>query len=176
MILSINPIGYVETEHSDEEVSSSWPDGVRGRIIVYPAYAEGLLGLKGFSHIIALAWLHKVSDNARKVLKVRFRRFVRAGIRLEELPEVGVFCSDSPHRPNPIAITILRLEKIEHNVLHVSGLDLYNGTPILDLRAYTPTYSITSYELPAWYEKLLQRLKSLGERSNERRGGLSTLE
>jgi len=152
MILDINPIGYVETGHSDEEVSESWPDGVRGRIIVYPEYAEGLLGLEGFSHIIALAWLHKVSSNCRKVLK------------------------DSPHRPNPIAITILRLEKIERNVLHVSGLDLYNGTPILDLRAYTPTYSITSYELPAWYEKLLRRLKSLAKRSNERRGDLSTLE
>jgi len=160
MRVEVNPIGYVETEHSDEEISSSWPFGVRGKIIVYPEYAEGLLGLEGFSHVIALAWLHKVSEDRRRVLRVRFRRFQKIGIRMEDLPEVGVFCSDSPHRPNPIAITILRLERIERNVLYVSNLDLYDGTPILDLRAYTPTYSLREFEVPAWYERLLERLRA----------------
>ncbi|MEM3897200.1 MAG: TrmO family methyltransferase [Nitrososphaerota archaeon] len=65
------------------------------------------------------------------------------------MPEVGVFCSDSPHRPNPIALTILGLKRVDGSVLHVAGLDLYNGMPILDLRAYTPSYSIEGYILPS---------------------------
>lgn len=164
MKIEVSPIGYVETKCSDEEVSSSWPLGVQGKIIIYPEYAEGLLGLEGFSHVIALAWLHKVSEDRRRVLRVRFRRFQRIGVKLEDLPEVGVFCSDSPHRPNPIAITILRLEKIEGNILHVSNLDLYDRTPILDLRAYTPSHSLNGFEVPAWYKELLEKLKSLDGR------------
>lgn len=160
MRVEVRPIGYVETDRSDEEVSASWPHGVRGRIVVYPEYADGLLGLEGFSHAIALAWLHKVPESLRRVLRVRFRRFQKIGFKLEDLPEVGVFCSDSPHRPNPIAITTLRLEKIEGNLLHVSSLDLYNGTPILDLRAYTPTYSLRKFEVPVWYKKLSKRLET----------------
>jgi len=153
----IRPIGYVRTRYSDDEISGSWPVGVDGSIVVYPEYGEGLRGLEGFSHIIALAWLHKVSEEKRRTLKVKFRRFIRLGVRLEELPEVGVFSSDSPHRPNPIAITILRLESVERNVLRVSGLDLYNGTPILDIRAYTPAYSLKRYRIPEWYRRLLEK-------------------
>ena len=74
---------------------------------------------------------------------------------------MGVFCSDSPNRPNPIALTILRLKRVDGNVLHVSGLDLYNGTPILDLRAYTPSYSIEGYVLPDWYTELLEKLRRM---------------
>ena len=81
------------------------------------------------------------------------------GVRLEELPEVGVFASDSPHRPNPIAISIVKLRKIEGNRVYVSGLDLYDGTPILDLRAYTPFYSLSDFRIPEWYGDLLKKVR-----------------
>lgn len=167
MEIRLQPIGYVETDYSDEEVSKAWPQGVEGRIVIYPKYSDGLAGLEGFSHIIAVAWLHKTPEEARITLKVRFKRLIKLGLSLEEIPEVGVFCSDSPHRPNPIALTILRLEGIDGDVLHVSGLDLYNGTPILDLRPYTPSYSIKSYALPSWYAALLERLRKMGLNSSQ---------
>jgi len=155
--IDIDPVGYVETGYSDQEISESWPRGVEGKIVIYPDYVEGVKGLEEFSHIIVLAWLHKVSKAERSVLRVRFRRFVKLGVRLEDLPEVGVFCSDSPHRPNPLAISVLKLDKIDGNRLYVSGLDLYNGTPILDIRAYTPTYSLGRYKIPEWYQRLLEK-------------------
>ena len=155
--IDIDPVGYVETSYSDREISESWPRGVEGKIVIYPDYVEGVKGLEEFSHIIVLAWLHKVSKAERSVLKVRFRRFAKLGVRLEDLPEVGVFCSDSPHRPNPLAISILKLDKIDGNRLYVSGLDLYNGTPILDIRAYTPMYSLKHYKTPEWYQRLLEK-------------------
>jgi len=162
MEIQLQPIGYVETNYSDEEISEAWPHGVDGRIIIYPKFSNGLIGLEGFSHIIAVAWLHKIPEEARMTLKVRFKRLIKLGLGIEEVPEVGVFCSDSPHRPNPIALTILRLKKVDRNMLHVSGLDLYNETPILDLRAYTPSYSIEGYSLPGWYVGLLEKLRRVG--------------
>ena len=158
-IIEIKPIGVVRTKYSDREVSNSWPEGVEGVLEIFQEYSEGLHGLEGFSHLIVLAWLHKVSGDQRNVLKVRFRRFARMGIRLEELPEVGVFASDSPHRPNPIAISIVKLRRIEGNRVYVSGLDLYDGTPILDLRAYTPFYSLSDFRIPEWYRDLLEKAR-----------------
>ena len=127
--INLKPIGYVRTERSDSEVSQSWPKGVPGRITLFPEYSAGLRGLEGFSHLIIVAWLHKVSEENRNVLKVRFRRFTRLGMRLEDLPEVGVFASNSPHRPNPIAISIVKVRKIDGDSVYVEGLDLYDGTP-----------------------------------------------
>ena len=162
MEIRLQPIGYVETDYSDEEISEAWPHGVEGRIIIYPRFSNGLMDLEGFSHIIVIAWLHKIPEEARMTLKVRFKRLIRLGLSIEEVPKVGVFCSDSPHRPNPMALTILRLKKVDGNVLQVSGLDFHNGTPILDLRAYTPSYSIEGYILPDWYTGLLEKLRGIG--------------
>lgn len=161
ILLRLQPIGYVETDYSDEEVSEAWPHGVEGRIVIYPRFSEGIIGLDGFSHIIVVAWLHKIPEETRMTIKVKFKRLIRLGLSIEDVPEVGVFCSDSPHRPNPIALSILRLKRIDGNVLHVSGLDLYNGTPVLDLRAYTPSYSIEGYVLPGWYAELLEKLRKM---------------
>jgi len=143
------------------EFSEAWPHDIEGRIVIYLRFSDGLMDLKGFSHIMAVAWLHRIPEEARTTLKVRLKRLIKLRLSIEEVPEVGVFCSDSPNRPNPIALTILRLKRVDGNVLHVSGLDLYNGTPILDLRAYTPSYSIEGYVLPDWYTELLEKLRRM---------------
>ncbi len=137
--IEVEPIGYVRTDASDEEVRNSWAKGgVEGVIEVLPDFERGLKGLEGFSHIIVIAWLHRAVPWHRKVLQVKPRLLARFGIPLKELQLVGVFATDSPDRPNPIAIDILRLEGIEGRFLKVSGLDLFNGTPVLDIRALDP--------------------------------------
>jgi len=151
------PIGYVETPYSDEEVKSSF-HGVNGRVVVLEEYASGLKGLAGFSHVILIAYLHKVTEEQRKVLVVRPRRLVRLGFKLEELPKIGVFASDSPHRPNPIALSIVRLKEVRGNVLEVSGLDLFNGTPILDIKPYTASKRVEKPIYPNWYIELYRRV------------------
>jgi len=137
--IEIEPIGYVRTDASEEDIRNSWvKGGVDGRIEILPEYERGLKGLEGFSHIIVLAWLHRAVPWHRKVLQVKPRLLARFGIPMEELPLVGVFATDSPDRPNPIAIDVLRLKSIEGRVLNVSGLDLFDGTPVLDIRALDP--------------------------------------
>lgn len=153
------PIGYVRTLHSDEEVKDSL-NGVEGHIEVLEEYSEGLRGIEGFSHIIVIAYMHKVREEARKTLVVKPRRLLKLGFKLEELPEIGVFATDSPHRPNPIAVSILEVVKLEKNKLHVKGLDLFNGTPVLDIKPYTPDRCIDPFKLsvPEWYKRIRERM------------------
>jgi tRNA-Thr(GGU) m(6)t(6)A37 methyltransferase TsaA len=96
-----------------------------GQIEIFPAYAPGLDGLEGFSHIIVLFHFHRAGASKLKV--------VPPG---ESKPR-GVFATRSPHRPNPLGLTVLKLLGREGRILEVSGLDLIDGTPVLDIKPYT---------------------------------------
>lgn len=148
----LKPIGFVKHRYSDEEVKNSL-SGVDAVIELLPEYSEGLKGLEGFSHIIIIAYLHKVSEEQRKVLQVKPRGLARRlGAPLDTLPTVGVFATCSPHRPNPIAITIAKLVKTEKNKLYVENIDLYNQTPVLDIKPYTPNRCIEGATVPKWIQ------------------------
>ncbi len=150
------PIGVIRTYASDEEVKSSY-EGVKGYVEVFPEFSEGLRGVEGFSHVILITCLHRVTEEQRKVLVVRPRRLVRFGLSLKELPEIGVFASDSPHRPNPIGLHVVRLEGVEGNRLLVSGLDTFDDTPVLDIKPYTISRLVERPSYPEWYEELTRR-------------------
>jgi len=156
--IKLTPIGFVRVSFSEEEIKKS-VKGVSGIIEVLKEYSKGLEGIEEFSHLIIVAYLHKVSGEQRKVLKVRPRKWVRFGIDISDIPEIGVFCTNSPHRPNPIAITIVKLLKREDNVLYVEGLDLFDGTPVIDIKPYTWSRHIYDIKLPKWYENLMKRIK-----------------
>jgi tRNA (adenine37-N6)-methyltransferase len=95
-----------------------------GTLEVYPEYLEGLDGIVAGQVIVVLFWLHQ---SARDVLKVYPRGDRTKGLR-------GVFATRSPVRPNPIAISELRVLAVNGNRLEVSGLDIIDGTPILDIK------------------------------------------
>jgi len=158
MSFPLKPIGVVHVRASDEEVRASLT-GVEGVLEIYEEYAEGLCGIEGFSHLIVIALLHKVPEGRRGTLKVRPRRLKLLGLSEEEIPEVGVFCTDSPHRPNPVALTIVELVEVNGRFLRVRGLDLFDGTPILDLKPYTPSRRVEGIRVPEWYQRALERLK-----------------
>ncbi|MEM2273598.1 MAG: tRNA (N6-threonylcarbamoyladenosine(37)-N6)-methyltransferase TrmO [Thermoproteota archaeon] len=155
----IKPVGVVHVDLSDEEVKASWTEGVEGIIEVYEEYAPGLEGIDGFSHLIIIAYMHKTSEEERKVLKVKPRRLRLLGVDVNKLPEVGVFCTDSPHRPNPLALTIVELIERRGRFLRVRHLDLFDRTPVLDIKPYTPSRRIDEIRLPAWYQKALEEVK-----------------
>ncbi len=132
------PIGYVRHRYSDEEVRSRrFVDAV---VEVLPQFEEGLAGIEEFSHVIIVAWLHKFRG---RPLKVRPKR-------VEGAPEVGVFATDSPDRPNPIGITIARLVRREGRLLHVDGVDFFDGTPVLDIKALSPKRCPVGVSAPWW--------------------------
>lgn len=166
MEIVVKPIGIVKVDVEDDIVRTSI-EGVSGRIEVFEEYREGLEGIDGFSHLLVLAYLHKVSSEQKRVLRVRHKRLVRLGFNVDELPEVGVFCTDSPHRPVPIALTIVRLKKRRENILYVDNLDLFDGTPILDIKPYTADRIVKNLEFPEWYIRLMKMVEEkIGEGAN----------
>ena len=95
-----------------------------GTLEIYPEYQEGLYGISPGQTIVVLFWLHQA---ARDILKVYPRGDRSKGLR-------GVFATRSPIRPNPIAISELKVKAIHGNQLKVAGLDILDGTPILDIK------------------------------------------
>lgn len=159
MELVLRPVGFVRVSLQDSDVREA-VRGVFGAIEILPEYEEALDGIDGFSHLIVLAYLHKIGPGDRKT-KVKPRKWIRLGIPEEEVPEVGVFCTDSPARPNPIALTIVRLIRREGRVLYVDNLDLFDGTPVLDIKPYTFSRRVDDIRLPTWYLSLLDRVRSI---------------
>lgn len=105
------PKSYDESEHV-------------GTLEIFPEFADGLDGIGAGQTIVALFWLHKAS---RDVLKIYPRGDRSRGL-------CGVFAARSPVRPNPIAISELKVLAVHGNRIEVSGLDILDGTPIIDLK------------------------------------------
>jgi len=158
-----NPIGFVRTKLSDEEVRNSPRDKLEADIEILSEYEEGLEGIDGFSHLLVFFYLDKISAEQRKVLKTKPRSVVRYGLTLEELPLVGVFCLDAPLRPNPIGLTSVNLLWRKGRILRVKGLDALDETPILDLKPYSPARKIDNFELPEWYKNVISKVKAKGQ-------------
>jgi tRNA-Thr(GGU) m(6)t(6)A37 methyltransferase TsaA len=159
MNICFDPIGYVKTEMSDEDIRKA-NGNVISKIIIKEEYIDGLQGLEGYSHILVISYLNKLRDFEIGVLKVKPRRLAKYGLKLEELPEVGVFAVDSPARPNPIGLSIAEIIKIDKNVITVKGLDLFNETPILDIKPYSYERVVKEFKVPDWYSELLKKTRS----------------
>lgn len=99
-----------------------------GTLEIYPRYLEGLGGIEPGQTIVVLFWLHQAD---RDVLKVYPRGDRSRGLR-------GVFATRSPVRPNPIAVSELKVLAVRGNLLEVSGLDILDGTPIIDIKKKIP--------------------------------------
>lgn len=146
-------VGVVKTAASDEEIREGEHE-FESTIEIFPEFRDALDGLEGFSHVFVLAFFHRLRPDQIGPLKVRPRRLLRLGFKVEELPLVGVFALDSPTRPNPIGLSLARLLRAEDGNLIVSGLDCFNGTPVLDIKPYRDNYRAEQYAVPEWYRKL----------------------
>jgi tRNA-Thr(GGU) m(6)t(6)A37 methyltransferase TsaA len=154
--VAFRPVGVVRTSASDDDVRERSQE-LEATIEIFPEFEEALDGLDGFSHIFVLSHLDRLRPDQIGVLRVRPRRLVRKGFKLEELPLVGVFALDSPSRPNPIALSLVKLLHRRGRELTVSGLDCFNGTPILDIKPYRDDYRADQYYLAEWYRKLREK-------------------
>jgi tRNA-Thr(GGU) m(6)t(6)A37 methyltransferase TsaA len=124
---------------------------VEGVIRVYDEYSEGLSGLEGYSHAFIIYWMHEAGAPALKVRPWGDER----------LPEVGVFASRSPRRPNPIGLTVVEILEVDPPILRVRGLDAWPGTPVLDIKPYDYYDIVRRPRVPAWFE---ERWRELSER------------
>lgn len=131
----VNPIGVI---HSDDSGST---------IELYPEYRAALQALDGFSHINVIWWFDGCDNEmARSVLTV--------AQPYKKSPEtMGIFATRSPARPNPIALTAVETIQIdyENGIIRIAYIDANDGTPVLDLKPYTPSLDrVESPGVPDW--------------------------
>jgi tRNA-Thr(GGU) m(6)t(6)A37 methyltransferase TsaA len=115
------------------------------RVNVFPEFSAGLKDIEEFSHLFILYWIH-LRDNAeeRRTLLVFPRRHA---VNVEK----GVFACRSPSRPNPIGLCVVKLVRVEKNILTMEGLDALEGSPIIDIKPYIPRAdSIPNANVPNW--------------------------
>ena len=140
----LKPIGFVRTEAVGDEVKDK---GRISQIVVNRELAEALEGIAEFSHLFVLFWLHEVTSEERKTLKVHPRG-------REDLPLLGVFATRTKLRPNSIGLTLVELLKVKGNVLMVRGLDAFDETPVLDLKPFDFWDMAKDAKVPRWWTKL----------------------
>lgn len=141
-VFTITPVARIHTDFPEKFAlprQSGMIEELTGTIVFEPEYArpEAVKGLESYSHIWVL-WLF--SENIREKPKLTVRPPALGGNT-----RVGVFATRSPFRPNSIGLSCLKLERIEFSpdqgpVLHVSGIDMKDGTPIIDIKPYIPLW------------------------------------
>lgn len=143
------PIGVIRTPYTDwapqQPVEREPEQEGRFRLVVYDEFSEGLKDLDRFTHIYVLSFL----DRARKSPPALF-----ATPPWAEGRKVGLFASRSPFRPNPIGLSIVRLNRIEGNELLTFPIDVFDGTPLLDIKPYFGPLDAKADANAGWAEDL----------------------
>lgn len=120
------PIGYIKTKA--ETIPRHWSvSDVEGEIVIESEYKLGLRDIKAGDKIVVLFVFHKSPA-------FNFEKLIQKPPHLNETK--GVFSTCSPHRPNPIGLSVLEVLNAEDNVIKVKRVDMYDGTPILDIKPY----------------------------------------
>lgn len=148
--LCMQPIGYVESCFKDRFGTPRQPGLVPMatafiRIEAQWQPSQSLEGLVEYSHLWVIFIFHR-NTNQRFHAKVHPPRL--------EGKSVGVFATRSPHRPNPIGLSLVKIEKIESEGIWVSGQDIIDGSPVLDIKPYLPLVESKPQAIGAWTDKV----------------------
>ncbi len=146
--LTVTPIGFVRTPFPDRASTPRQPHasgGAEGTIELLPGldFEHALEDLDGWDYIWVVFWFHLNTTWRPKVLPPRSARKRR-----------GVFSTRSPHRPNPLGLSVVKLERVAGRVLHVRDVDMIDGTPVLDLKPYIPYCDAHPTARTGWLESL----------------------
>jgi tRNA-Thr(GGU) m(6)t(6)A37 methyltransferase TsaA len=126
-MFSPQPIGHIRSPYNNTKQIPKGPcakHDAEGILEILPQFALGLTDIEGFSHLFVL-WVFDRSKDYELL----------GTPPIDDRPH-GVFSTRSPRRPNPIGLTVVELLRREGNSLHVRGVDMLDGTPILDLKPY----------------------------------------
>jgi tRNA-Thr(GGU) m(6)t(6)A37 methyltransferase TsaA len=125
-------------------------EDVRGRIELHSRHRAALKDLEGFSHVWVFSHLHRSEPSTESVV-----------LPFLDDVERGLFATRSPRHPNPIGLSVVRLLQVENATLHVSGLDLLDGTPVLDLKPYVPLFDCIDAERIGWLKDKAEKVHAV---------------
>ncbi len=136
-------IGIIHSEHKEEDKTPIQPvyaKGCKGYVELFPEFVDGLRDLSDFSHIYLIYHFHK-SQQVKLIVKPY----------LQDVDH-GIFATRAPFRPNPIGLSVVELLGIEGHVLHLDGVDILDGTPLLDIKPYTAKFDLHDVKKNGWQD------------------------
>jgi tRNA-Thr(GGU) m(6)t(6)A37 methyltransferase TsaA len=166
--IKLRPVGFVRSDikkpslvarsgdlnWKGEDCRPSHPSEIISEIVIDESYVGILDGIEDFSHLLVLYWAHLIESEARSLTRAH-------PMGRKDLPLVGVFSTCSPARPNPILAIAVRLLERDGNILRVAGLDAVDGSPVLDIKPYLPSYyAIKDVKLSDWMNRILSDIES----------------
>ena len=156
-MIEMKAIGLIHTPFNNPEgmpIQPAGAAGIKGTVEIFDQYHQGLDDLDGFSHIILLFHFHK--SHGYNLHVVPFMDTVQR----------GVFATRAPKRPNPIGLSVVKLNSIENNILHIENIDILNDTPLLDIKPYVPDFDSAADIRTGWLE---QARKTVAKRTSDAR-------
>ncbi|OGX17883.1 MAG: tRNA (N6-threonylcarbamoyladenosine(37)-N6)-methyltransferase TrmO [Omnitrophica WOR_2 bacterium RBG_13_44_8b] len=142
--IKLKPIGTIYTPYKEPKgipIQGKFKKDVKGTIRLFPEYQAGLKDVEGFSHLILIYYFHRSHEERL------------AGKPFLEDEEHGIFAIRSPHRPNHIGFSIVKLEKVNGFSLTFSEVDMLDGTPLLDIKPYIAHFDSRRRVKNGWIEK-----------------------
>ena len=140
---AFQPIGLIHSPftHRNQTPIQPYRSSAAGQVELLPEYEEGLQDLDSFSHIILLYRFHQAASG----FELSVTPF------LDDKPK-GLFATRYPRRPNSIGLSVVHLVRREGRILHVDGIDVLDGTPLLDIKPYVPDFDHRANVRVGWYE------------------------
>jgi len=138
-----DPIGVIHSPFQElvgMPIQPAYAGDTAGYIELLPEYVEGLDDLAGFSHIWLIYHFHRSVG-----FSLRVKPFLEDALH-------GVFATRAPRRPNAIGLSLVALERIDGNILHLRGVDMVDGTPLLDIKPYAPAFDERTSVRIGWLE------------------------
>ena len=155
--ITYEEIGIIHTPFTEKvntPIQGIFAPDSKGEVEVFPKYAAGLKDIGGFSHLILIYHFHLAED-----CSLITKPFLDKGKR-------GIFSIRHFNRPNPIGLSVVRLDKVKGNILEVGEVDILDGTPLLDIKPYVADFDIRQNVRQGWYEHASNRrkyeIKSMG--------------
>lgn len=131
-------VGVVHTARTETEmtpVQSTLNRDENGTVEIFEEYEQGLVGLEGFDHAWLLCWLHRPHDPTGPTPMLQVPFLLRPSQR-----QMGIFATRGPRRVNPVGLSLVRLLEISGRTVRFAGVDMIEGTPIIDLKPYVTRF------------------------------------
>ena len=144
MRIVMNPIGVIRSPYKDAKgmpIQGAFKPEVEACVELKAEYSKGLAGLEGFSHAIILYYFHKSNTE-----QIQGRPFL-------EDNKHGIFAIRSPHRPNHIGLSVVKISRIEGNKLYFREVDVIDGTPVLDIKPYVKYFDVRDNVVSGWVDQ-----------------------
>jgi tRNA (adenine37-N6)-methyltransferase len=142
--ITIKPIGTIKTPYKEPKgmpIQGTFKKGVTGTARISPEYKAGLKDIESFSHVILIYHFNRSKEE--RLIGKPF---------LEDI-EHGIFAIRSPHRPNHIGFSIVKLKSVKGNVITFLEVDILDGTPLLDIKPYVKHFDSRDKVKNGWIDK-----------------------